>query len=160
MTATMQKYRRISKSNRDTNDTTRPIPRCQFILDLQAWLDTFIIKNYSIILAMDANEEYKSQDGSITPLTYKDGQHIKHPKHDGHLATLCKSCGLVDPFTIIHTHSAPPPMYIRGSSRLDYTFVTASLIQNIERAGIFPYNSVFFGDHRPCFVDFSASTLF
>jgi len=160
MTATMQQYRKISKVNREDNRVSRPLPRHQFILDLQAWLETLVSKEYLIIMALDANDDYYPNAGSITPLTYTAGKHVQNAKRDGTLATLCKTCGLVDPFTNIHTHSPPPSTYMRGSSRLDYVFISWGLLSAVERAGILPYNSIFFGDHRPCFLDFNALALF
>ena len=124
MTATMQQYRKISKVNREDNRVSRPLPRHQFILDLQAWLETLVSKEYLIIMALDANDDYYPNAGSITPLTYTAGKHVQNAKRDGTLATLCKTCGLVDPFTNIHTHSPPPSTYMRGSSRLDYVFIS------------------------------------
>lgn len=75
MTAAMQQYRKISQANRNVNILAWPLPRRQLILDLQAWLETYTIKGYQIILAMDANSEYVPQSSSIMPLLYKDGHH-------------------------------------------------------------------------------------
>jgi hypothetical protein len=38
--------------------------------------------------------------------------------------------------------------------------ILASLQDAVERSGILPYNAIFSGDHRPCFLDFSADILF
>ena len=66
----------------------------------------------------------------------------------------------MDPHTLLHTETPPPPTYIRGNSRLDFFFISKSLLHSVERAGILPYNSVFEGNHRPCYLDFSAQSLF
>jgi len=64
------------------------------------------------------------------------------------------------PSTKLHTYSAPPPNYIKGKSWLDYILISHSILPSIIQAGILPYNSIFLGDHRPCFLDFTTSTLF
>jgi hypothetical protein len=157
MTSTMQEFRKISIMSVKKNNQDRPQPQCQFILDLQAWLEKPTRDGCDIIVALDANEEYQGTGGDITPLEYNDGNHIKHTSHDGTITTLCKTCSLVDPFTYLHTHSAPPPTYIRGKSRLDYIFVSSSIIHTVEGAGIL---TTFLGDHCPCFLDFSTNSLF
>jgi len=113
-----------------------------------------------VILSIDANEEYKPSEGQISSLSYRDGNYIINSTHDGTISTLCHSCGLVDPHKLLHTETPPPPAYIRGNSRLDFIFISKSLLHSVERAGILPYNSVFEGDHRPCYLDFSAQSLF
>jgi exonuclease III len=154
MTATMQQYRKISTSARSQGNTNRPRPHRQFILDLQAWLEEKINAGMEIILSIDSNEEFKPSAGTITPLSYQEDTHISHPTHDGTITTLCKSCSLIDPFTILPTHSSPPPTYIRGKSRLDYIFISLSLFPAVTQAGILPSNTIFFGEHRPCYLDF------
>jgi exonuclease III len=160
MTATMQQFRKISRSKKDQSITDRPRPQRQMILDLQAWLESKVKEGNKVILSIDANEEYKPSEGQISSLPYRDGNHIINSTHDGTISTLCHSCGLVDPHTLLHTETPPPPTYIRGNSRLDFFFISKSLLHSVERAGILPYNSVFEGDHRPCFLDFSAQSLF
>jgi hypothetical protein len=160
MTSTMQQYRKMSNSTETKDYEVQPQPRCQFLLDLQAWLEKMKLDNCEIILALDANKEFNDEDGSIIPLCYAEGNHIKHSTHDGTISMLCKSCGLVDPMTWLHMYSKPPPTYNRGKSRLDYIFIFRSLLHAINRAGILPYNSMFLGDHRPKYIDFSSNQLF
>jgi hypothetical protein len=160
MTATMQQFCNISRAQKNQPTTDRPRPQHQMIMDLQAWLEAEVNTGYKIILSIDANEEYKPGKGNIIPLSYKEGNHIINSNHDGTISTLCHSCGLVDPHTTLQTDLPPPPTYIRGNSRLDYIFISQTLLHSVERAGILPYNSVFEGDHRPCYLDFSAISLF
>jgi hypothetical protein len=37
----------------------------------------------------------------------------------------------VDPHTKLHTEIPPPPTYIRGNSRLDYIFISQTLLQSV-----------------------------
>ncbi len=85
---------------------------------------------------------------------------VVHPKHDGTLETLVRSTGLTD--VLRHHHPSPtyPPTYNRGKKRIDLILVSTSLLPSITRSGILPYNSVFQGDHRPCYIDLDAAVAF
>jgi hypothetical protein len=76
MTSTMQQYRKISLMTITEKYTVRPQPRWQVILDLQAWLEKIQSDNYEIILALDANEEFHDENGSITPFHCIEGNHV------------------------------------------------------------------------------------
>jgi hypothetical protein len=41
-----------------------------------------------------------------------------------------------------------------------YIFVSAGILSCIQRTGIFPYNSIFMSDHRPCYIDIDSSQIF
>jgi hypothetical protein len=99
-------------------------------------------------------------EGSIISLSYDPDSVTNGNFHDGPLRTLAASCGLVDVLAEQHSSRPFPPTYIRGMKQIDYILVSASLQHTVERSGILPYNSVFFGDHHPCFVDFNADLLF
>jgi hypothetical protein len=126
---------------------------------LQAWLEFFVSNNHNIILGLDANEDYTQTPKQYHPLTYTPGKHIISSSHDGSLATLITTCGLIDPATIHHSMK-PPPTYARGSKRIDYIFISKALQQSNIRSGILPDNHPFNGDHRPCFLDFEGNSLF
>jgi hypothetical protein len=155
-----QQYRHLSSYLRESSLTTQPNPRRQFILDLQAWIESLVHTNHDIILSLDGNEDYTISTPQFTPLTYIANKHIDNPKHDGTLATLLKTCGLIDPFTSHHSFKKPPPTYSRGKSRIDYIFISNTLLHSTICSGILPYNHPFISDHRPCFVDFNGSLLF
>jgi hypothetical protein len=55
-----------------------------------------IKEGYSIVLAMDANEGCYGKYGKFSPLKYSLDSPIVPSDHDGTLATLICSCGLVD----------------------------------------------------------------
>jgi hypothetical protein len=80
--------------------------------------------------------------------------------HEGTLATLVRTCGLIDPLQSQHSNRPPPPTYNRGQDRIDFIFVSTALLPYVNYTGIFPYDSVFMSDHRPCYVDFETVKLF
>jgi hypothetical protein len=159
-TSTTQQFRKLSKTLREINDPHTPQPRLQFILDLQAWLQHLVQTGHDIILCLDANEDINTVQGTFTPLDYDPKQPTVGLGHNGSLSTLCCTCGLVDPLTLQHSDSPPPPTYSRGSSRLDYILVSQRVVKHVTRSGILPYNSFFLSDHRPCFIDIDSESLF
>ena len=80
--------------------------------------------------------------------------------HDGKLATLVASCGLKDPLALQHQDRPFPASYFRGKNRIDFIFVTPRLLPAVERSGSLPYYSMFQGDHRPYYLDLTASVVF
>jgi hypothetical protein len=113
-TATMQQFRSLSKKFRTADQAINPELRLQFTLDLQAWLEKKHTEGYSIILGIDANEDL-SAESQYKPLHYQLDKPIQPQGHNGSLSTLCKTCGLVDPLTILHPDSPSPPTYSRGT---------------------------------------------
>jgi hypothetical protein len=107
-TATAQQFRQLMQKWKEMGTLDDPIPRLQFILDLQAWLEYRQRDGYEIILAIDANENITGISGKISPLKNKTDEPIKRTMHNGSLATLCNTCGLVDPLIIQHQDSPPP----------------------------------------------------
>jgi hypothetical protein len=159
-TSTSQQFCLLSQSFWEAGLDDDPIPRHQFIVDLQAWLEHKIEAGYHIVLGVDANEAYHGNGGVFTPVTYQLESPIPIKGHDGTLATLVQSCGLVDPLLCHRPDSPPPETYNRGSDQIDFIFVSASLFDKVSRSGIFPYNSIFLCDHRPCYIDLDSKFLF
>jgi len=159
-TSTAQQFRHLSARFREANHTHDPIPRHQFIVDLQAWLEHRIASGYQITLGMDANEPYIPEEGNFIPLDYQLITPIPTKGHDGTLATLVRTSGLVDPLLHHHPDTPPPPTYDRGKEKIDFLFVSAALLPHITRSGIFPYNSLFISDHRPCYIDLDSLSIF
>ncbi|MFN9983469.1 MAG: hypothetical protein ACK53Y_26320, partial [bacterium] len=79
---------------------------------------------------------------------------------DGSIATLVKTCGLCDPLLHHHPDQPPPPTYDRGQDKIDFIFASIALLPSVQRSGIFPYNTIFMSDHRPCYLDIDSSLAF
>ena len=48
----------LSRLYREQNNLANPNPRCQFMLDLQSWMEYLSQEGHQFILAMDANSVY------------------------------------------------------------------------------------------------------
>jgi len=158
-TATAQKFRALSKTFRDADLENDPIPRRQFIVDLQSWIEHMSEEGYQIILSINANETYSTTEGNFTPLHYTTAAPIPIKGHDGILNTLVRTCGLIDPLLLQHSESSPPPTYDRGREKIDFIITSSSLMEHVTQTGM-PYNSIFLSDHRPCFLDLDSQQLF
>jgi hypothetical protein len=159
--AYMQQYRAIQAEYLRLHKlSTTPEPNCQFILDLQAWIGHLQQEGHRIILNMDNNEEFYSADGSIHPLNYNADSLTSCTSHDGSLRSLAATCGLIDILALQHSERPFPPTYSRGNKRINYMLISASLQEAVIRSGILPFQNIFSGDHRPCFLDFDAYLLF
>jgi hypothetical protein len=156
-TAYRQQFRHLSEI---TKMVRSPDPYKQCILNLQAWLEDIVQQGHLIILCLDSNEDITKTAPAFIPLTYNEGTHASHPAHNGLLAALMTTCGLVDPLAHQHTLQPFPPTYNRGRSRLDYILVSASILPMVQRSGILPYQALFHSDHRSCFVDINPTLLF
>jgi len=142
------------------NSKDDPKPRLQFILDLQAWIHNIQSKGLEILLALDANEDISGLTGTHCFVPYGLDSPIKCPNHNRSLSTFISSCGLCDPLIWQHQVETPPPTYSRGQSRIDYIFVSASLLPAVQRSRILPFDRIFLSGHRPCFIDLDATLLF
>ena len=135
-------------------------PRRQGTLDMQVWLTHLIRLGYEIILYLDGNEDITGKLGKWIELPeYEKGKHVTHKEHDGSIATLVITCGLVDIFATQHSGKIPPT-YTRGTKRLDYVLVTPRVVESVERTTMLPFHTMFGGDHRPLLVDFNSRKLF
>jgi hypothetical protein len=133
------------------------IPRKQFIVDLQAWIESLIADQHKIILTIDANKGTYDTQGSYTPLQY---QPLKPTPTQGHDGSLARTCGLSDPLLLHHPGERPPPTYNREKERIDYILVSNNIIHLCLRSGILPYDSIFSSDHRACFINTDKNGLF
>jgi hypothetical protein len=123
-----QQYRQISQSWRSENRHDRPDPHRQCILDLQAWVEHITREGALIILSLDANEEISDQPGQYIPLPYDPKKFQVHSQHNGSLATLAATCGLVDPLALQHKQRPIPSTCNRGQRRLDYILILSHLL--------------------------------
>jgi len=135
-TSTAQQYRQLSRTFRDADLTEDPIPRHQFIVDLQAWIEYKIENGHQIILSIDANEPFHGSEGSFTRLHYTLDKPIPLKGHDGTIATLVKSCSLCDPLVHHQPDQPAPSTYDRGKDRIDFIFTSITLLPSIQRSGI------------------------
>ena len=89
-------------------------PRRQGILDMQAWLMSYIEQGVEVILYLDGNEDIDKIIGTWSEVSkYVPEQHVIAPDNDGSLATLVMTCGLIDVIKTQHPKDIPP-MYTRG----------------------------------------------
>jgi hypothetical protein len=114
----------------------------------------------ALSFSLDNNDDLYSAEGRVHHLDYCADHLTSCASHDGSLRTLAITCGLIDILSIQHSECPFPPTYNRGKKRIDYMLISASLREAVIRSGILPYNSIFSGDHRPCFLDLDADTLF
>ena len=113
----------------------KPNPRQTHLDDLCQHIQTLRTDGHSIILLMDANEEF-------------------HHRQQ-YLATFTQRAGLTD---IIYTRftdsdTPPPRTYKRGQYCIDYALTSWDLIPYIEQCGYTPFDEVSVSDHRGIFVD-------
>jgi hypothetical protein len=155
-----QQFRGLSEAFRNQKEHSVPDPYHQCIKDLQAWIESLTRQDHSIILSLDSNEDISETVGKSTPLDYKEGIHPIAKTHNGSLASLMVSCGLVDPLRHQHAARPFPATYNRGNSRLDYILVSASILPAVQRSGILPYNSIFYSNHWSCYLDIDSTLLF
>jgi hypothetical protein len=91
-------------------------PHTQFVLDLRAWITSLHAQGKSIILSLDANELVKpSEDRKFYPVQYHERNMVQGHFHDGSMATLANTCGLIDTHSSHHAIEAPPT-YARGKN--------------------------------------------
>jgi hypothetical protein len=156
----MQQLRVLKKYSLQSDNYSQLEPNKQFIWDLQAWIQHLQAQGHLIILNIDNNKDFYAAGGNYHPLPYQPSVHVTDKTHDGNLRTLAASCGLIDILALQHSSRPFPPTYIRGKKRIDYILISANLQDAVECSGILPYNAIFSGDHKPCFLDFNADLLF
>jgi hypothetical protein len=157
--AYIQQYRAIQSEFLRHNIGDIPNPSRQFILDLQAWICHLQEEGHLIILNLDNNEDFYLAEGSVHHLYYNANCLTSCKSHDWSLRSLAITCGLIDVLSIHHSERPFPPTYNRGTKRINYMFISASLQDAVVCSGILPFNAFFSGDHRPLFLDFEAVVL-
>jgi len=156
-----QQLRLLSRQFQEQNLTGIPNPRRQFILDLQAWIEFLLTDGQEIILSLDANEVYNPDVHTTAhSLSYHPGKLTTSDRHDGKLATFISTCQLILPLAIQHTNRPFPASHVHGRNQIDYILVSPSLLPTVISTGVLPQSSLFHGDHRPYFVDFTLKKLF
>jgi hypothetical protein len=153
-----QHVRLLSAISRLRQQFSPPNPHRQFILDLQAWLETIQADGHDIILSINANETYspdvRSPSHSLPPLV---STPIVDRHHGGKLATLIATCPLHDPLALHHPDRPFPASHQRGTQHIDFILVSNNIKMSAICSGCLPFNSIFHSDHRPYYVDLVGS---
>jgi len=112
-------------------------------------------------LTLDSNDSY-DPDTTHTPhpLLYAPHKPTLSTTHDGKLATLIASCGLIDPLAHQHSSRPFPASHIRGSKRIDFILISANLQSAVLQSGCLSFYSIMRSDHRGYFLDLSSTALF
>jgi hypothetical protein len=158
-TAYQQQKRQLAAIFREHQQQPQLDTYKQFIIDLQCWITSLQSEGTQIMLCLDNNEELLPNKGLLITLKPSNTP-VPHQTHDGTLETLSQSTGLVDVLRHHHPSSNYPPTNNRGRKRIDLKLASISLLPAIHRSGILPYNAVFQGDHRPCYIDLDGPTAF
>ena len=112
--------------------------RHQFVADIIVVINDLQHKGHDVVVMMDANEA--SVSGSAVD-------------------RMCYSCNLAD----VHGLSGkidPPPTYHRGSAKIDFVLISASLVHTVRSVAILALHDGYLSDHRALLVDFDATSLF
>ncbi len=156
-----QQDRGISRMQRQQIIHGPPQPRQQFILDLQSWLQHLQREGHQIILAMDTNATYDTDNlGTAHDLTYTPGNLTQDKRHNGKLSTLLASCSLLQPLAIQHTTRPFLASHIHGRNQIDCIFVSESMLPAVRSSGVLSHHSLLHGDHRPYYIDLDTAGLF
>jgi hypothetical protein len=123
-----------------TQGRADPNPRRNFRKDLTAFLKPMKFRNEHIILAGDFNEPLDAGTSNMSKI--------------------CQDIGLSDVFAIRHPETPEPATYIRGSKRIDYFLVSASVLTSVEKCGYDPFQFRLTSDHRGMFLDINTESLF
>jgi hypothetical protein len=158
-TAYQQQRRHLAALFRQTAKVLVPDPFKQFVLDLQSWITCIQQDGTHIILCLDNNEELLPNEGQLVSLPVSTTPAV-HKTHDGRMETLVRSVGLADALRHQHPSATYPATYNRGKKRIDLILVSVSVLPAVKRSGILPYNSIFQGDHWPCYIDLDAAEAF
>lgn len=110
-------------------------------------------------MSIDGSEDVASSIGTYWPLHYTAGNFIKAPEHNGSLATLIATCGLIDSLCLLHLPPYPST-YAPGKNRIDFIYVSNDITSAALRSGVLPLYGVFQGDHNACFLDLDSKLLF
>ena len=79
---------------------------------------------------------------------------------NSNMSKLCQDIGLTDVFSLRHPTLPEPATYIRGSRRIDYFLVSASILPTVEQCGYDAFQFRLTSDHRGMFLDLNTDSLF
>jgi endonuclease/exonuclease/phosphatase family metal-dependent hydrolase len=72
---------------------------------------------------------------------------------------LCYECNLADAHALAGL-SNPPPTYHRGSAKIDFVLISASLVNSVRAPAIMALHDGYLSDHRALLVDFDVRSMF
>ena len=155
-----QQLRVLSRFYREQNIPTPPNPRRQFMLDLQAWIESLQSEQHQIILCLNANETYDPDQEYLShPLPFNPERLTVDSAHNGKLSTLVTSCGLCLPLAQQHSTRPFPASHISGRNQIDFNFVSRSIQNAVQRSGVLSHHSLVRRDHHPYYLDFDSSII-
>ena len=128
--------RTIPESNR-----SRMNPRRRILDDLERVIQEAREKKFRVILMMDANEDW----------TKKDGKELK---------AFMDKVQLRDPLYERHYSDEVTPTYARGTKRIDYILMDASLMGAVRRIGTLGLHQAMISDHVMVYVDLDEREAF
>jgi hypothetical protein len=114
-------------------------PRSAFVNDIFNYFKTLHNDDYALIVMGDLNEVVG---------------------HGVGFSKITSEFGLVDVMTRRHLIKNEVATYARGTTRLDYMFCTANILEAVKSCGVEPFNAHIFSDHRSLFIDRYESALF
>ena len=112
-------------------------PRTNFVKDIRTLLQSLLQLHHKIIITGDFNEYLSTQSAGLKQV-FVDND-------------------LIDPVQLRHGLAHEVPTYARGRRRVDYMFVSSSIIPYIKSCGYDPFNEHICSDHRMMFLDIDKS---
>ena len=76
------------------------------------------------------------------------------------LHKFCQSTNLIDSISLLNPDLYSEPTYLCGTKRIDYIFISPSLVEVVVKAGHHNYNQHFVSDHKGLYTQVEASDFF
>jgi exonuclease III len=112
--------------------------RDQFVRDIIATINDFQTVGHKVILMMVCNEA-SGFGTAVDRILY--------------------ACNMADVHAL-DSKTDPPATYHRGSEKIDFILISASLVTAVRTASIMALHDGYLSDHRALLVDFDANSLF
>ena len=112
--------------------------REQFATDIITLVNEIQQNGHEVVIMMDANEG-SGFGSAVDKIRYE--------------------CNLADVHALAGKTN-PPPTYQRGTEKIDFVLISASLVCSVRAASILALHDGYLSDHRALLVDFDANSLF
>jgi hypothetical protein len=112
--------------------------REQFVVNIIALVNELQQTGHEVVLMVDVNEAC----GFGTAVDW-----------------MIYACNLADAHALSGKNN-PPPTYQRGTAKIDFVLISASLVHTVRAASIMALHDGYLSDHQAFLVDFDASCLF